>query len=75
MTGPTLVEIAERLAAAGPQWRPMADAVSAELVARLKALYPKMPEGAAERSAAVTIAQALRMATEARAASGGRSCD
>lgn len=72
MTTPTLAEIAQRLAAAEP-WRPVADAIAAELVAELKALYPKMPEGAAERSAAVTISRALAMATAARA--GGSDPD
>jgi hypothetical protein len=66
VTAPTLAEIAQRLAAAEP-WRPVADAIAAELAAELKALYPKMPEGAAENPAAVTITRALAMVTAARA--------
>ena len=72
MNTPTLAEIAVRLAAAGPAWRPTADCIAAELVAELKALYPKMPEGAAENSAAVTISRALDMVTKARASGSDR---
>ena len=43
MTTPTLVELAVRLAAAGPQWRPEADLVAAELTAYMRQLYPKCP--------------------------------
>ena len=67
---PTLAEIALRLANAGPQWRPTADAIAAELTADMRKLYPKAPEGVPENYARGMIAQALRMAARARAASG-----
>ena len=45
MTTPTLAELALHLANAGPQWRPEADRIAAELVTAMRQLYPKAPEG------------------------------
>jgi hypothetical protein len=69
-TPPTLVELAVRLGNAGPQWRPEADLAVAELTAYMRQLYPKAPEGVAENYAHGLVRQALRMAAQARAASG-----
>ena len=71
MTEHTLAAVALRLANAGPQWRPTADAIVAELAADMRQLYPKAPEGVPENYAAAMVAQALSMASAARAASGG----
>ena len=70
LSGPVFWDLVVRFGNAGPQWRPEADRVEAELVAYMKALYPAAPSTVAGNYARAFVHKALQAAAQARAASG-----
>ena len=69
MTLPTLAEVVARLSGAGPQWRPTADLIAAELIAEMRKRYPAAPEDAMVNYGRMFVGKALQLAAQARAAS------
>ena len=70
LSGPMFWDVVRRLGNAGPQWRPEADKVEAELTAYMRKLYPQAPSNVAGNYARGFVTKALQVAAAARAASG-----
>ena len=70
LSGPVFWDIVCRLGNAGPQWRPEADKVTAELSEYMRKLYPAAPSNVAGNFARAFVHKALQAAAQARAASG-----